>query len=577
MTLALGRRSSPSSARSSSTLGAARLRGCVRGVRVPRRVHRDRSLRDGDVIVYAALLAMRADGQDRVTATLEAIGERTGRGARTVGAALDRLLTAEYVDRRRSWPSHPYTYRLNVLPECGESFDVITLPLMGAIAAGTISDGAARTWLAIDQALGWHGRTADTACELARRRGIAISTLRAHVDELVDHDAVEVQLRASHKGWSLLDPAVDFTPAEEPENATVDGPGEEPVRSPETCGSPAQILDGPYMYLPPKSPTPVPSELCFDRPVGDKLALDDDGRERPKKRISPWPSGGVFARPGVVDVLEVLDDVAPQWTRAGARRWLGGIAAAIAAVVDPATGRRDRLSAAAAATAIVELGDGILEDLAGRHVPAVRSALAIRAREVRQGLACGSCGLPYGPDVHECPWCVSGALPGPLQAVLGRAGLIPPEHAPLVLDDGALPPLQERLAAYQHLSVPLEQIRATDPEAAAALDANHTHQVGPPPCRTSTRWPVDLGAGVLVDVTDRPGCIRVRQPGSVGVRRRHRALCAPPSRTGGASGGRGPGRACSIAPLELRARPPPTDVIRELPLAWAADTCSPHG
>lgn len=55
--------------------GAPRLRGCVPGIRVPRRIHRDRALHDVDVIVYAGLLAMRAGAVDTVPAGVEVFAD----------------------------------------------------------------------------------------------------------------------------------------------------------------------------------------------------------------------------------------------------------------------------------------------------------------------------------------------------------------------------------------------------------------------------------------------------------------------------------------------------------------------
>lgn len=515
------------------------------GVRVPRDVHRDPNLRDADVVIYVVLLAMRSDGARTVTAGLEAIAARTGRRERSVGVALERLVIAGHVTRKRSWPSRPYTYRLAPTPSSG--FDVVTHPLMRAIASGEVSDGAVRSWLAIDKALGYHGRTRDTAAELAGRRAIGSSTLRAHVDELVALGILEVELRASQRGWSLVDPAVDFAAAEVGSDlalVTEAGVAEGvATRSPDSCGSGVQISDAPYMSLPPEYLTPGSSELGSDRPVSDgESSNGNSGRERPKRKGCSWPTGGVFARPGVMDVLELLDELAPQWTRWDVRRWLGGIAGAVAAVVDAEDGARVKLSPPAAVTAIVELADGMLEDLGGRHVPAVRAALELRARETRQGLACGSCGVPYGWEDRECPWCVDGALMEPLGAVLVRAGLLAARGELVEVEDGALPPLDERLAAYRHLGVPADEIRDGDPEAAAILDAERA-PAGGRLCGRRTALGLPLPRPLLE--LARPARRRASRTGV----RSHRAVwvrCAP-----------APGRAGDRTPLEHRARPPP--------------------
>lgn len=536
--------------------GASPNRGCVPGVRVPRQIHLDRALKAADVAVYTALLAMRPDGSRTVTATQEEIAAATGREGRAVGAALHRLMTAGFMKRGRRWPSSPYTYTLAVLPTRGD-FDVITHSLMRAMARGEISDGALRSWLVIDQALGNHGRTSDTAGELARRRAIAPSTLRAHVDELVALDALEVGMRASRRGWSLADPAVDFTGAETPRE--MDAPEalevcpEDAERSPDFRQSGVQIFDGPYLSTPEPS-TPASSELCSDRPVGNNAPRDDDnGRKRPKKGGWSWPTGRAYSRPGVLDALKVLDHLAPHWTRSESRRrpsrWLNGIASSIATNVAPEDGAQARLSPPAAVTAIVELADGLLEDHGGRHILAIRAALDVRAREIRQGLACGSCGLPYGPDVRECPWCVSGMLPGPLRAVLEGAGLVAPVWAPEEVPDGALPPLEERLAAYRHLGVPPDEIREGDPEAAAILDAEQA-----PPSRRRCGHRTALGL-------DRP--LRLRQLGGAAPARSLVQLArpgpsVPQSRRAGSACCSGLRRHCGHrVPRELRARPPP--------------------
>lgn len=534
--------------------GALPNRGCVSGIRIPRSVHRDPVVRDADVVVYAALVAMRPDGSLTVTAGLEAIAARACRRERSVGAALERLVAAGIVARRRAWPSKPYTYRLGPVPS--SDFDVITHPLMRAIAQGNVSDGAVRSWLTIDKALGYHGRTRDTATELARRRTIAATTLRGHVDELVDLGVLEVELRASQRGWSLVDPAVDFAAAEPElvEMGAPESPLEDESRSSDFCGSGVQISDAPYLSTP-EAITPGSSELCSDRLVSENAPRDDDnGRKRPKNGVWSWPTGGAYSRPGVLDALKVLDHLAPHWTRSesGRRfsRWLNGIASSIAAHVAPEDGARAQLSPPAAVTAIVELADGLLEDHGARHILAIRAALDVRAREIRQGLACGSCGLPYGPDVRECPWCVSGALPGPLRAVLEGAGLVAPAWGPEEVQDGALPPLEERLAAYRHLGVPPDEIREGDPEAAAILEA----ELAPPARRRCGRRmsfgvarPVRFGAAVVA-------------PGAVVPSRRpaawSRRSVLPPR------GAAAPmcflrSQVIDRCLLELRARPPP--------------------
>lgn len=89
-----------------------------------------------------------------------------------------------------------------------------------------------------------------------------------------------------------------------------------------------------------------------------------------------------------------------------ARRWRGGVAAKVAAALDQG------LPAAAAAAALVELGPAMLEECAGRQVPAAARALGLRAMEIRAGLACRICGAGHDPlaGVHvvagACTWCV---------------------------------------------------------------------------------------------------------------------------------------------------------------------------
>lgn len=137
--------------------------------------------------------------------------------------------------------------------------------------------------------------------------------------------------------------------------------------------------------LAPENPS---SPRSGDRPVSDARAPATSGL-RPKKRFAR-PTGGVHATAGV---SEVLDQLGPDWTTGPARRWANGIASSIATQL--AAG----MTPGAAAGALIDLGDGFLEDSGGRHVVAARQALKTRAAEIRWGLACTGCGRHQ--DEHD--------------------------------------------------------------------------------------------------------------------------------------------------------------------------------
>lgn len=356
-------------------------RRCRHGVWVPRTI-RDGAFSATEVAVYAVLLAWSPRGggsllvgQERL---MTALG-RAGHSTDTVRRATQSLVKAGVLTAARRHGRALLRYEALVRPEPGAGWDVVPRELLAALEAGHASVVDVRAWLHLDQALGARGFTTDTLEDLADRAGGSVATWRRRLATFLrlglitstptSEGRMLALTRASHVS--------EGTPT-----STEGAAPQMPVPA-ITNAAPAITNAGSISNPTPEDPTPdpAPSELRSDRLVSDARTPATSGL-RPKKRF-PRPTGGVHATPGVA---EVLDNLGPDWTTGPARRWANGIASAIATQL--AAG----MTPGAAAGALIDLGDGFLEDSGGRHVVAVRRALKTRAAEIRWGLACTDCG-----------------------------------------------------------------------------------------------------------------------------------------------------------------------------------------
>lgn len=348
------------------------------------RVVRDAQLDDTALALYVVLLSW-ANGDGTVyvgqARLMTALG-REGGSVDSVNRATQKLVDAGIVAvaRRHARALLRYTLLVRHQPQDRtERWDAVPRELLAALESRRAIPRDIRAWLHLDQRAGRRGFTCDTAETIAAGMGKSAATLNRSLKTfnelgLVRSTTTETGRMLTLTLHQITQPSTMLTASEVLTT---------------TDESPIMVADAPRtdadsrMYLAPDNltPDPAPSELRSDRPVSDARTPATSGL-RPKKKFSR-PTGGVHATPGVT---QVLDELGPDWTTGPARRWRNGIGSAIAAQL--AAG----MTPGAAAGAIIDLGDGFLEDAGGRHVIAARQALKTRAAEIRWGLACAGCG-----------------------------------------------------------------------------------------------------------------------------------------------------------------------------------------
>lgn len=356
-------------------------RRCRHGVWVPRTI-RDGAFSATEVAVYAVLLAWSPRGGGSLLVGQERLMTALGRAGHSTDAvrrATQSLVKAGVLTAARRHGRALLRYEALVRPEPRAGWDVVPRELLAALEAGHASVVDVRAWLHLDQALGARGFTTDTLEDLADRAGGSVATWRRRLATFLRIGLITSTPTSDGRMLALTraSQVSEGTPT-----STADAAPQMPMQA-ITNAAPAitnaRSISNPTPENPP--PDPAPSELRSDRPVSDARTPATSGL-RPKKKFSR-PTGGVHATPGV---SEVLDKLSPDWTTGPARRWANGIGSAIAAQL--AAG----MTPGAAAGAIIDLGDGFLEDAGGRHVVAARQALKTRAAEIRWGLACSGCG-----------------------------------------------------------------------------------------------------------------------------------------------------------------------------------------
>lgn len=417
-------------------------------------------------------------GQDRLMARLGR-KDRSPQAVRraTVQLRDAGLVTTERIDRRTG----RYRYVLTVLAGAGQRWVEVPRPVLDAVAEGLLAPATLAVWLDLDRALGRHGRTSDTDEMIGQRIGRSGHTVAKHVRLLVKQGFVRARTRAD--GLRMLH-RVDLLSA---------GQVPDDVRSltGENGASAAAKMVGPWapVLAPEKdlAPETTPSSglpdgrHLGDVPASDGAAAKDDAdtrsipttpaqspqepAERPSRPgrgsnpKSAWKArrgparaaarvvgGGAAADERVRYVLAGMDE---HYRTGVHRRWTRGVAGVVFEAL-VGTSSRPALTPQACRWALGYLMDPVAHG--ERTVPAARAALALLAAETRNGLACRDCGRD-DTTIHGglCPPCT-------------------PEHtAPEHPADADLPPLTERLEAYQALGLSADDLIHTDPTAAAAM------------------------------------------------------------------------------------------------------------
>ena len=360
----------------------------------------------------------------------------------SVSRAGSRLVAAGHVRRVRASIDDVYLYQLLTVPGGEERWDEIPPALLAALGEREVSAAAARTWLHLDDALGARGFTADSPEQLAASHGLVeASTIRAHVQQLRAVPGLLAEVVPGVSRWYLERPRSVVAPARD---RVVDDAVLASGTPEDFVGWGGSVLSG-YRDAPdPKAPENTPSS--GRSPVSH---LSDARGLRPKPAS---PAGGVFAQPVVGETIRRLG---PMWRAGTARRWLGGVAAAIDQWVP------SRMSPAAAAQALEAFGEQCLLDAGGRHVPAARAALRLQWADIRLGLACAACGAAWGAPQAACDAC--GAPQGSREPQGHSSEGAEVVEAPEML------PVEQRLRVYAELGLTRIEIADIDPEAARYL------------------------------------------------------------------------------------------------------------
>lgn len=434
-------------------------RTAARGVRVPRRV-RDAPLPALALAQYALVARCSNDGLARVgqAALMTALG-RPGRRPDCLTRATAALVKLGILETSRPFPKAKLEYRLRVTATASspERFDVVPYELLDALRAGQCSPTVLRTWLHLDQALGWAGRTRDACAQIATRIGISADSVWHHVSLLAQLGFVTIH--GTRRQWLLL--RGRRAPQQEP-TAAVSGlvddqdtvTGEAPHAT-QAAGAPGENAGSTSEKMRAQTLTPAspltPDTPSFARSASRHLsnALERaTGRKRPKKSEGR-PRSGAIARPDVQDVLGRLD---PKWTRWEAGRWRNGLAGVVAKHLD--AGIPDQVLI----RAINDYAD--LDATGGRHIPAARTAITIVLREIHRGLACRECGNGDLHELHQglCIHC---------QTHDDQPSLDPAHAGPAASQEQD--DLQIRATIYRGLGIPLEEIALTDPATYALM------------------------------------------------------------------------------------------------------------
>lgn len=447
---------------SSSPKFVAAARRSQHGVRLPRR-WRD-ALDAQECALLVVLHSMRSTGARHVAVGQRTIASKLGRdpNARTdhVGRVAGRVRVAGAIATTRTARGVGIT-RYELLAQHGD-YDVIPWRILRAVEAGECTAGALRTYAYLDQAMGAYGRTSDTAANIAQRIGIHTRTVRAHVAQLEALGVVQVVAIPSTPGaWRIR--RVDGP------TVAVDHVDREVVDQVVTISSAAAVHTHDEVEDLDEVESGDTHVGCLDADVGSYEDLTPDvltpeisppsrsdrhlSRRASRSMNGLRPKGGVFARPGCREVVDLL--VGSAWRRSGDARWLGGV---LSKVVVPAL--ESGMTPQAIAWALVDHGQDEVEDGTTRHIEIARRAISEVGLDIRLGYACRRCGQDevLADGLHEtCPE----QPPAHVRDTLAAA---PVFDEPL---EGATPPLPlaQRLAVYRDLEMRSEDVAHLDPEA----------------------------------------------------------------------------------------------------------------
>lgn len=480
------------------------------GVHVPRQ-WRDRL----SAPMYAqlvALLSVRSARQMHVAVGQRAIARRLGRreDSRTdqVGRVTEQLVDAGVVTTSRTQRNTGITRY--AFCDLSGRYDVISWPLLHAVAAGECSPNMLRTYAFLEQAMGNRGWTSDTAAEIADRAGVSADTITSHVNALEAVGVIRARRTAGVSGWSFIE-RVDERRAVPGRVARPQGESDvvdlEQVRAArsdshrsaadgvgprtdsdavETAGVPelapprasvehdsvATAVTPQDVVMPDESSLPVlstsvPSAAPARKNVGSARKNVGSIRELTPVELTPEDTPGwlVLDRQVSKRATRATDDetskagvfagpeVAQVLTGLTGTAWRSPehkrwLGGVLGQAVRPAL--ESGMSPQAIVWALRTHGEDSLLERPDAHVPIARAAIAEVRTDIRLGQACRRCGR----------------LDDTGELVDGEHATCPTGDIDRHEEDQAVLPVAERLAACQGLGMTLAEIEQIDPEAA---------------------------------------------------------------------------------------------------------------
>ena len=508
--LHLRRPTTPTRAHQTPHPAAARL------IRVPRQLH-DAGVSALAIALFTVLEARHRPGSVAVTLPqsqlMTALGRRGHRPDR-VTAATTELLDAGVLRTSRARTDSETTYELIVRGGQGVRWDVVSMRLLAAMAAGECTPVELVTALHVDQALGRAGWTADTPEEFAERMGCTGRSIRRHLDRLA---AVgEIVITRAGRGVMLSRPAAHLPtsgtpPSPRPASAPEPPPAgrhshpEDPPAAPDaetgrrTHPAPVDNFTDPNCSdafsdknagsartkmrgltgsapegLAPEDNNHSPSRSA--RSVSNARATATSGRQRPKRGKTSSSGIHLVRRHDVADLIRQLPRI---WWTGSATRWRPGLATLLGRHLDAGVSAQ-LLIEAVSWYADPESHRGHLRDAAAHGITTM-------LRDIAQRAACRRCGSAHviddsglcrthGGTIHPATGCDQ--VEGPVCRRCGSTRGVQNDycwrHQPgCVLKDTRgveMTDLEIRARTWASCQTPHEEVRRADPQLAAWLD-----------------------------------------------------------------------------------------------------------